>query len=62
MFMKCARLQKEYDLSAATAKRVCRYMRESDRYRCPNDYLMIRGMWRYNVDSFITASNERRVK
>ena len=59
MFMKCATLRDEFDISASTAKRVCRYMRESPNYRCPGDYLKIGGMWRYNVDSFITASNER---
>ena len=59
MFYKLARLQKELDVSASTAKRICKYIRESPKYHYKKDYLKIGGMWRYNVDSFITASNER---
>ena len=59
MYLKCSRLQKEYDISESTAKRVCKYMRESPKYRYPKDYTKVRGMWRYNAESFIAASNER---
>lgn len=51
-----------FDMSRTTAQRVGKYMRECPKYKYKEDYIFIGGMFRYNVDSFITASNERGLK
>lgn len=60
-YLSMASLKDKYDISQSTAKRICRFMRESPNYIYKRDYIFIGGCKRYDEDSFIKASNERRI-